>query len=76
MIISTMKNTAPLYRDFGISAAAVDRPIVAAEAILIGDILDAIETYEPRAEILDVSFLRDERAGKLVPRLEVGINGG
>ena len=73
MIISTTKNTAPLYRDFGISAAFLDKPTVAAEAILIAEILDAIEMYEPRAEVLNVSFERDERTGRLFPRLEVGI---
>ena len=74
MIISTMKNTAPLHRDFGLSATFLDKPTVAAEAILIAEIFDAIEFYEPRAEIKSVSFVRDERAGKFVPRLEVGIN--
>ena len=74
MILSTVKNTAPLYRDFGISATFLDKPIAAAESIIIGEIYDAIEMYEPRAEILSVSFSRDERTGKLVPSLEVGIN--
>ena len=76
MIITTIKYTAPLFRDFGISATFLDKPTIAAEAILIAEIFDAIEMYEPRAEILNVSFTRDERTGKAAPRLEVGINGG
>jgi len=76
MIITTIKTTQPLFRDFGVSAIFLDKPTPAAEAILIAEIFDAIEMYEPRAEILNVSFERDERTGKIVPRLEVGINGG
>ena len=75
MIITTIKNTAPLFRDFGISATFLDRPTPAAEAVLIAEILDAIEMYEPRAEIISVIFIRDEMAGKLTPRLEVAIRG-
>ena len=74
MIISTIKGTVPLFRDFGISATFLDKRTVAAEAILIAEIFEAIEMYEPRAEIRDISFVRDELRGKLVPRLEVGIN--
>ena len=75
MIISTLKNTAPLYRDFGISATFLDKPGVAAEALLIAEIFDAVEMYEPRAEIISVSFTWNEYTGKLIPRLEVGIHG-
>ena len=76
MILSTIKTTAPLYRDFGLSARFLDKPMPAAEAILIAEIFDAIEEYEPRAEVKNVSFERDERTGKIIPRLEVEIHGG
>jgi hypothetical protein len=74
MILGTVRNTAPLFRDFGISATFLDKPTVAAESILIGEIYDAIELHEPRAEIVNVFFERDESAGKIVPVLEVIIN--
>ena len=73
MILSTIKNTAPLARDIGLSARFVDKPIPVAEAILISEVLDAVEKYEPRAEIENVSFERDEDTGKIIPRLEVAI---
>lgn len=76
MILSTIKTTAPLYRDFGLSAQFLDKPTPAAEAILIAELFDAIEEYEPRAEIINVSFERDERTGKVIPSLEVKIHGG
>ena len=76
MIITTIKYSAPLFRDFGISATFIDKPTVIAESILIAEIFDAIEKYEPRAEVINVSFKRDEMAGRLIPILEVSINGG
>jgi len=75
MILSTPKNTAPLFRDFGTSITFLDRPTPAAEALIVAEIYDAIEMFEPRAEIINVSFVRDEMTGKIVPSLEVGING-
>jgi phage baseplate assembly protein W len=76
MILSIIKATVPLYRDFGLSARFLDKPTPAAETILISELFDAIEKYEPRAEIINVSFERDERTGKVIPRLEVEIHGG
>ena len=75
MIISTMKNTAPLFRDFGVSMTFLDRPTPAAEALIVAEIYDAVEMFEPRAEILNVSFVRDEMTGRIFPSLEVGISG-
>lgn len=75
MILQTVKNTAPLYRDFGISAEFVDKPISVAEPLIIADIYEAIEKYEPRAEIQNIKFEADEKTGKLNPCLEVVING-
>lgn len=76
MILSTPKFSVPLDRDFGLSARFVDKPTPTAEAITISEVLDAVEKYEPRAEILGVTFERDERLGKIIPRLEVNIIGG
>lgn len=74
MILQTIKYTAPLYREFGISARYVDKPMQIAETLLISEIYAAIEKYEPRAQIANISFDHDEKTGKLNPRLEVEIN--
>jgi phage baseplate assembly protein W len=76
MILSTPKYSVPLDRNFGLSARFLDKPTPVAEARIIAEIIDAIEEYEPRAEIVNITFERDESIGKLVPRLEVEINGG
>jgi hypothetical protein len=76
MILSTVRNTAPLFRDFGITATFIDKPTRAAEALLIAEVFDAIEQYEPRVEIVNVSIERNEMTGKITPVLEVRIHGG
>lgn len=74
MILQTVKNTAPLYRDFGISASYIDKPIPVAETLIVSEIYEAVEKYEPRAEIKKVYFDRDDKNGKIIPCLEVEIN--
>lgn len=56
MILSTWEGDVPLYRDFGINPELLHRPINAVESLLIGDITEKIEKYEPRATVMQVSF--------------------
>ena len=74
MIMQTVKSTAPLYRDFGISGSYVDKPTPVAETLIVGELYEAVEKYEPRAEIVNITFERNEYTGKLNPCLEVEIN--
>ncbi len=74
MILQTIKKTAPLYRDFGLSGSFVDKPTPVAESLLVAEIYEAIGQYEPRAEIVGITFEKDESTGKLNPCLEVEIN--
>lgn len=76
MILVTRKGTIPLYRDFGLSQDFLDRPIEAAMPLLVSEIKEAVETYEPRAEVEDVSFAADpDCPGRLIPTVEVIIIG-
>lgn len=76
MILSTPKGSVPMYRDFGISIEAVDRPIQAAKALLRGQVKEAVEQYEPRVEVVGVSFEQDRSdPSRLVPTVEVKIVG-
>lgn len=76
MILVTRKGTIPLYRDFGLSQDFLDRPIEAAMPLLVSEIKEAVETYEPRAEVEDVSFTSDpDCPGRLIPTVEVIIIG-
>ncbi len=75
MILSTFRGTVPLYRDFGISAEAIDKPINVARTLLIADIRESIEGYEPRVTVSGITFEMDAtQPMKLKPVVEVEIN--
>ena len=71
-ILSTIKYSVPLDRDFGIRGDVVDRPIHLAKARLTHDIFRAIRRYEPRAVIEAVGF-KGEETGRLMPLVTVSI---
>lgn len=73
MIISTIKYSVPMDREFGIDGAVVDRPINIAKAHLSNEIFRAVRRYEPRAVIESIEFNGDE-SGQLTPKIKVQIN--
>lgn len=74
MIISTPKFTVPLDRNFGLSQRFIDMPLPAAQAVFIAEIIDAITEYEPRAEVVAVTFEQDKAVpGRLLPVVEVNM---
>lgn len=75
MIISTPQFSVPLDRGFGLSQRFVDKPIQVAKAIAVSEVMDAIAKSEPRADIVSVTFEQGESPGKLIPVVEVDING-
>lgn len=72
-ILSTIKGSVPLDREFGIDASYLDAPTPVAKAMLSSEILQAVRKYEPRAEITKIEFEGDLN-GVLKPRIEVRIN--
>lgn len=76
VILATRKGSVPLYRDFGLSWDALDKPLPVAKAMMIPEIREAIEKWEPRALFLGVDFRQDPaQPGSLIPIVEVEING-
>lgn len=73
MIISTVKHSVPMDREFGIDGAVIDRPINVAKAHLSNEIFRAVRRYEPRAVIESIDFEGDE-SGRLTPKIKVQIN--
>lgn len=73
IILTTPKGTVPMYRDFGINMDFLDLPIPAAEQRARMEIREAIEEWEPRAKVKDITFSRDGISGKLTPTVEVEI---
>ena len=72
MIVSTVRGTVPLDRDFGISVELIDAPINQ-QSRLIGEIAEAIEKFEPRARLRRIEFVGTEN-GELNPTLTLEIN--
>ncbi len=65
LIISTRKGSVPLYRDFGINMDFLDRPMPAAEALLFAEVSEAIDIFEPRARLVDLT-IEDNNDGHAV----------
>lgn len=76
IIISSPKFSVPLERGLGLTTKFLDAPTERAKAIFQAEIFEAIEKFEPRAKIKNISFVesKNEGLGKLVPVLEVDIN--
>lgn len=74
LLLATPKGTVPGYREFGIDPTILDRPVNVAQPLLAVAAKEAIEQFEPRAEYVGISFSLDAN-GRLIPRVEVNING-
>lgn len=72
-IVTTIKFSIPLDREFGIDGSVVDLPMNVAEAKLTNEIFRAIRRYEPRAVIESITF-QGEDSGRLVPIVRVSIH--
>lgn len=72
-IISTVKQSVPLDRAFGVDASYVDKPTAVAEAMLADEIISAIQKYEPRVTVTGISFTGTVN-GELIPKVQVMIN--
>lgn len=71
IILCTWIGTVPLYREFGITSKYIDMPISVVKPMLHADIRETIAKYEPRAEVVSVTF--EERVDGLTPIVEVNI---
>lgn len=75
IILATRQGTAPLWRDGGLPQNFVDKPIPVAKTMLLAEVKEAVEKYEPRATVVGVTFADDAATpGRLIPTVEVEIN--
>ena len=52
----------------------MDTPANLAQPRLVMEVIDAVEKYEPRAEIISIDIKQDEaQAGKIIPVVEMGV---
>lgn len=74
IILQTRQGTVPMYRHFGLPMTFLDKPIPVAKPMLYIEVKEAVEEFEPRATVLDVTFEEDASApGTLIPTVEVEI---
>ena len=59
-ILATRVGTVPLDRDFGVSWEHLDKPLPVARSLMRAEVIEAIERYEPRANIESVEFEETE----------------
>ena len=75
ILLSTRQGSVPLYRDFGLPMRFIDKPVTIAKTIMVAEITEAIQRFEPRASYKDISFRIDEgKSGKLAATVEVEIS--
>lgn len=75
-ILSTQIGTVPLHRDFGISWEHIDKPYPVAKQLMMVEVIEAIEKFEPRAKVESVEFDESTESameGLLKPRVIVVI---
>ena len=75
LILSTRRGSVPHYRDYGVSWEHVDRPMNVASAMLCASVKEAVEAYEPRVTVVNVTATADPgNPGRLIPTVEVEIS--
>ena len=72
IILRTRRGSVPHYRQFGLPMGFLDRPITAARPLVFAEVKEAVERFEPRAEVMRVD-VRADITGRLSPVVEVRI---
>lgn len=72
LILNSKCGTIPMHRDFGLPMKFADKPIDVAETIAAAEISEALERFEPRAELLDLTFEKNDK-GEIVIIVEVRV---
>lgn len=79
MIISTIRGTVYLDRDFGLNPDLIDTPQLQAAFKYREEIISQIERYEPRVNVLEIDFTTDKNDlmnGTLLPVVKFEIKTG
>ena len=53
-LLKTMKGTCPMYRQFGLDVNMIDKPVTAAQALIVAAVAEAIQMFEPRAKLRSI----------------------
>lgn len=67
IILTSIKKSNVMLRGLGIPGDLYGRPLPVVENILIGEIYDQIDQYEPRAILGGIRFEQNAFTGELIP---------
>lgn len=73
LLIGTVRYSLPLAREMGLGSEYLHRPQNAAQALIVQDIYENAETYEPRVNILNVNFGADSATGETYIKIEAEV---
>lgn len=76
-LLSTHVFSVPLDRRLGVLWDAIDEPLNgSSESILREELLNVIQTYEPRAIVNSVEFTYAPQKERMIPVVDIAIKGG
>lgn len=75
-IMTTTVYSVPLDRMFGLNPTMLDLPMPLSKARLTAEIVSAIEKFEPRVTVTQVTFAGDGKDGILQPSVSLRIKEG
>lgn len=75
LLLMTPRGEVPCYREFGLDANYLHRPINVAKALYVSAVADAIREFVPEVSLQRVTFtVNPLEPDKLYPKLEVTIS--
>lgn len=75
ILVNTFRGETPCYREFGVNADYLHKPVTIARAMYAATVTDAIERFLPQVQVKRVKFDEDaETPEALMPILEVVVN--
>lgn len=75
IILASIQKSCPMVRGLGIDGSIYGRLLPVIQNLLVAEIYDQIETYEPRAIIGDIEFETDNKTGQIITVLSIeGVN--
>lgn len=74
-ILGTTKYSVPLFREFGLYATFVDKPMPTLHPRLVAEIVEVVEKYEPRVIVEEVK-LNANLDGQAYPTLIFSLKNG
>lgn len=72
-LLLTPIGTCPLYRDFGVDVAYLDFPPNIAKGLFTASVIEAVEKWEPRVRVTDVSFEANGLEGQLRAKVVIAL---